>query len=204
MFPFLTAMGRVRRGGFGGGLDPAAASANAALSNNNTRASGTVTLSWSAARSAVGPSSGKVYFEATIVSGYSSAVDVGVGFAQSTDLMNGFWNAASGNAALRGGGSGGAVAQYNNGNSAMPQWDVGQTAGFAMDIDAGKVWFRTPGGVWNNSGLADPATGAGAFTIAPTKPVFAAVELYRIGSVVDVNFGGSSFVFTPPAGFLSA
>jgi hypothetical protein len=72
----------------------------------------------------------------------------------------------------------------------------------AVDLDAGKIWFRTPAG-WTSG---DPAAGTGGYSIAN----FSDLDLYpylmtegggvNAGSVT-ANFGGSAFNYAVPSGF---
>lgn len=43
---------------------------------------------------------------------------------------------------------------------------VGSTVGIAVDITAKSIWFRTGSGNWNNTASANPAAGAGGFSIS--------------------------------------
>ena len=44
-------------------------------------------------------------------------------------------------------------------------WAAGNRLSFAIDLDAGLMWFRVSSGNWNNSGAANPATGAGGLAV---------------------------------------
>ena len=104
-----------------------------------------------------------------------------------------------------------AYVQYRGGNiykNGVVQYGNGSMAGggilrVAYDANAHLAWLAFASGNWNASGAANPATGVGgndvsAFDTGGLYPVFTS------GANADsctVNFGGSSFSFTPPAGF---
>lgn len=78
---------------------------------------------------------------------------------------------------------------------------TGDVIDFAVDVDAGKIWFRRNGGLWNSDSLADPATGVGGITgWTITKPWFPCVNIYQTGAVT-VNFGATAFTYAKPTGF---
>ena len=67
---------------------------------------------------------------------------------------------------------------YANTNTVVAtiaSWATGTTITVAVDTDAQLIWFKPGAGNWNNSGSADPATGAGGISL--------------------VNGGGSGTVF---------
>lgn len=70
--------------------------------------------------------------------------------------------------------------------------------GVALDLDAGKIWFRE-NGTWMESG--DPATGANPSFSNVVGPVLPLTVWYPQAGAMTANFGGSAFVDTPPAGF---
>ena len=89
-------------------------------------------------------------------------------------------------------------------------WVSGNTLCCAVDLDARLIWFRTNGGNWNNSGTADPATGAGGIDLnrayqrisAPIKLYPAANANSTSSDISTVNLIGS-FAETVPAGFVN-
>jgi hypothetical protein len=93
----------------------------------------------------------------------------------------------------------------NNGNpGSIPGSPVaGDVVGCAVDLGAHLVWFRKNGGLWNNSGTANPATGVGGFTIAAGSYT-AAITLANtstIGDTVTANFGTTAYRDAAPSGF---
>ena len=94
---------------------------------------------------------------------------------------------------------------YQNGGSllgGMPTYVSGDVIDMAVDITNRLIWFRKNGGNWNNSGTADPATGAGGVTYAAiTGAVFAAIETRTAGMTVTANFGATAYGYAAPTGF---
>ena len=70
----------------------------------------------------------------------------------------------------------------------------------AVDLDAGKIWFRASSGWWNG----DPATGASGYSIANLAGL-AVYPYLNIGNSetadVTANFGASAFQYSVPTGF---
>ena len=139
-------------------------------------------------RGTVGLSSGKQYFEVTIGSAtYIEFVDVGI--ATSIAGLNQYvgydaygWGYTDGEF-LNNNASAGSPAYFNNGDVLM----------FAVDLDAGKLWFGV-NGVWYSG---DPATGTNPVYTASFGTVFPAAG----GGTTTANFGATSFAYTIPSGF---
>ena len=73
----------------------------------------------------------------------------------------------------------------------------------AVDTMAQLVWFRKNGGNWNNSGTANPVTGAGGIALPSTLVGLAPMVRFSVASgQVTGNFGASAFSFTAPSGFV--
>ena len=90
----------------------------------------------------------------------------------------------------------------NNSTSAGSGTSIsaGQTRCFAYDSDTGKLWIRTNGGAWENSG--DPDAGTNPFaTLDGALDYFPYAANYQ--SSTTHNFGQRPFAYTPPAGFKS-
>jgi hypothetical protein len=89
-------------------------------------------------------------------------------------------------------------------------WVSGNTLCVAVDLDARLIWFRTNGGNWNNSGTANPATGAGGLDMnRMLQRISAPIKLYPAGTANStngdtstVNLGTSAFAQAVPAGFI--
>jgi hypothetical protein len=75
--------------------------------------------------------------------------------------------------------------------------------GIALDIGAQLFWFRVaPVGNWNNSGTANPATGAGGFNFTGVPgALYPLVAPGASGDGATANFGGSGFTGAVPSGF---
>lgn len=199
MFPRSSIMAGLTLGGFVA-LDPTAASATATISNGGLTATGVGSANWTGARSVTGQRTGKHYFE-VVRNSSDSAGDIGFGICGSTDLMNGFWPAATSNVVFRDDGS---IAAASN-QTGLGAWNAtGDIACCAVDLDNRLAWFRTgAAGLWNASASANPATGVGgmAFGASATAPFFAAVLLWDVTDILNFNFTGP-FAGTAPLGFL--
>jgi hypothetical protein len=80
---------------------------------------------------------------------------------------------------------------------------TGDKVCFAVDLSAGFFWARTNGGLWNNSGTANPATNTGGIGASGGDLYPAYTCEFRSGGSVGFtcNFGSSAYSFTPPSGF---
>ncbi|MBR0828483.1 TULIP family P47-like protein [Bradyrhizobium manausense] len=150
----------------------------------------------------VGRASGKYYFEVTV--GKASAGGEIIGFAPSGAAGQAFAAATPGAYGYRSDGqaiSGGAPMAFPGG--AAKTWTAGDTVGVAIDLGAGKIWFRAPDGKWQGAAGADPVTGTSpAFTYTPsaTTLMYPAVALGAGGSLT-ANFGQMVLKNPPPGGF---
>ena len=93
-------------------------------------------------------------------------------------------------------------------NGTFPDWLTayasGNVVGMAVDLTAGLVWWRTGAGNWNGSGTANPATGAGGFSIAAyTGTPHHIIVSGDNGHVATVNFGATAFANAAPSGFVA-
>jgi hypothetical protein len=86
-------------------------------------------------------------------------------------------------------------------------WAGGNTLCIAVDLDARLIWFRTNGGNWNNSGTANPATGAGGVNLNFAKQHAVAPLMWYPGASTNtsaatgtINLAGS-FAQSVPSGF---
>lgn len=103
------------------------------------------------------------------------------------------------------------IGYYNSGKLYVNNANVFTAAAFsasnviraAWDGTAKLLWISVAGGNWNNSGAANPATGAGGFDLsALTAPLFAGASYASLsGGSCTVNFGHTAFTYTLPAGF---
>lgn len=161
------------------------------------------------AYAATGQSTGRLYFEATLTAQSPAP-------RPNRPPMVGIGPGGVLNAGLGGGNAGnsfgyqidGAVQTAGKDNlftiggkpANGPAWGVGQTIGVAVDLGAGKLWFRAPNGTWIGD-TADPVAGTGpAFNFAVTVPLFPAVSL-TTGTSITVNFGATAFANAAPMGY---
>src|SRR5262252_1804430 len=154
-----------------------------------------------------GKTSGKYYFEATFgtdIDGAANSRSVGIGTTASTYSGLGGSNGTTGvmffvsRASNNVGANGSAVAV------AIPV--PATVIGMAVDLDNRKMWFRTTGGIWNNSGSNDPATNVGGITIpSGTMIPFCTFggTFGAAGNSFTANFGASTFGGSVPSGFTS-
>jgi SPRY domain len=151
-------------------------------------------------RSVASASSGKKYWEMTI--GHADTGFVGMGACNSTASANAFLgadvNAVDWNAS-------GTVFVNSNHAADIQTFATGDTICCAFDIGGMLIWFRTNGGNWNNSGAANPATGAGGVDLTSAGlaagPYFAACQMHDTPDSVTANFGATAFAQTAPSGF---
>lgn len=182
-----------------------ASTAGASLTLDSSRLVVTNSASSGAAQSIlgdVGRASGKYYFEVTVgtastggeIIGFAPAGAAGQAFATTTPGAFGY---LSNGQAI----SGGAALAFPGG--AAKAWSAGDTVGVAIDLGAGKVWFRGPDGKWQGASGADPVNGVSpAFTYTPNANtlMYPAVAL-GAGGKLTANFGQMVLKNPPPGGF---
>lgn len=73
----------------------------------------------------------------------------------------------------------------------------------AVDFTAKLVWIAIGGAFWNNSATADPATGAGGYSLAgiAAGPYFATFGAAGTGAQILGGFGATATWFAAPSGF---
>lgn len=179
-------------------LNPLASGVGVTLSNLNLTATKTSGLAWRMARSTVGVTTGKYYFEVTWNEFTGSFIGVGIGDGDAS-VENFYGSDANGLILLNNG------EVYQSGVVLTTVASSAETniSGIAFDANAKLVWFRTSGGLWNNSGTADPATGVGgiAFGAGMSGTYYAAVGVQTApNDQMTANFG-PTFSGTPPTGF---
>ena len=171
------------------------------LSNGNLTATAITSDNYGIARSVASHSTGKYYAELTMNSGSGG------------DLNPGAVNNAAGLALFIGdtadknsvGGFGDSGVIYYNGGSigTAAAWTAGNVVSIAVDFGGSLIWYRTDAGNWNNSGAANPATGAGGFSFSGINagPYYLAIALGVATNQATANFGGTSYAQSVPAGF---
>lgn len=185
--------------------NPADKNSDLALSNGNlTFAQGT-TFAYEGLRATTSHSTGKYYFEVTLVTMFDAFVQVGIGNASQvlTQKVGGTGlNSVGAMATDRG--------TYLN-NTFSATWAAagavaGDIVGVAVDFGNSNIWFRKINGGtpqnWNNSGSADPATNTGGFSISTLNagPYFPMASADTAADSMTANFAGS-FIAAAPSGF---
>lgn len=135
----------------------------------------------------------------------NAAGTTGIGVANSTFIGDAFLGQTANGMAYQPPGG----VEYNGSSAAtLASFTIGDVICVAVDYGAAKIWFRKNGGNWNNDILANqnPATNTGGINIslmvAGSVSIYAAYELQtqETSDQQTANFG-STFLFTPPAGF---
>lgn len=168
-----------------------AASSSVTLSNGNLTLTGVGGSGYNKANTTTAVSSGKWYFEATLV---SAATDTSIGISQGNSSSTYPGQEATSYAYVLEKG------QKFNGNSPAAyaaSLAAGDVFMCAFDLDNNKLFFGK-NGTWFAS--SNPATGANpAFTL--TAGTYRAVGRPYGTNTATFNFGASTFAYTPPAGF---
>jgi hypothetical protein len=151
------------------------------------------------ARTLLAFTSGKIYFEATMVVingqpgiGIGNANVVAGTYAGST--QSGFTYIANGQV-------------YTNGGSATTLLAFGATDVIcvAVDIANKKLWFRKNGLLWNNTAGNDPAANVGGLDLTTllgiNGTVYPQTNVSSTGDQVRINLGATAFAQAVPAGF---
>jgi len=98
----------------------------------------------------------------------------------------------------------GVVASNNSSLGTIQTYATGNVVCIALDMETGRVWFRTNGGNWNNNGSANPVTNVGGIPIFAGLPIMPMFSAYALNDSCTVNFGGSAFAQSQPSGFAPA
>jgi hypothetical protein len=157
--------------------------------------------SGSGANSTISVSSGKYYWEVTVlgVEGGNSYPRIGVGANIEQTPGNTFLTALGWrpDGTVSAGGSSYITVNGSPGGTTFTTNDIIQVA---LDMDNNKVWLGK-----NNTWLAsgNPATSANATaTITAGTLMVATTGIYTSSSIVAFNFGQRPFSYTPPTGFV--
>lgn len=174
--------------------DPANKAASITLSNGNLTAAQS-SGGWTSVKglTSFAKTTGKWYFEVTIVSSTSNNTMVGVGNA-SASLSNycgsdvngwGYW--------------GNTGAYFNNGGS-FPlgnSYTTGDVIMVAFDAALGRMWFGK-NGTWQNSGNPGANTNTSFTGLSGSLvPMFSP----NSAGSCTANFGATAFTYSPPSGF---
>jgi hypothetical protein len=178
--------------------NPADKSANITLSNGNLTATNGGSGD-NLVRSIVSASSGKKYCEITADIKVNNGTDLGVGTGAEA-LTN--WVGATADSVGWIGGDGN-IWLNSNPITGVATWTQGDTLCIAFDIDNMRIWFRTNGGNWNNSGTANPATNTEGIDVSALNagPFFVMVSFRTNADQFTANFGGTAYAHAPPSGF---
>jgi hypothetical protein len=158
------------------------------------------------ARSITSHSTGKYYVEFTLNSNFAAGADE---FGITTSAASLDPTALGFDANLSTGVFDNTTSWYINSSptGSSINCSVGNTTGIAIDAGAQLVWQRcivsgSPSN-WNNSGTANPATGAGGVSIsAISGPYYAAVAMLgNQTSQITGNFGALPYQSAAPSGF---
>jgi hypothetical protein len=176
---------------------------NATLSNGNLTLTGSGG-SYSVARATGSYTTGKYYYETTIVSNAGTGDgSLGIGLANASENLNSSLGYPDANGIGYYPASG--AVYFNLANQGTIQTSaVGAVVRVAIDYGAKKIWFSTNGGNWNNNGTADPVAGTGAISFSGVSgPYFPAAAVNSSPSVgaSTTNFGGSAYAYTAPTGY---
>ena len=185
--------------------NPGAASINFTLTNGNLTATVSNGGVWSSVLSTSPVSAGKYYSEQTIVAiSGSGTANWAIGIGDASASLASY--AGSDSNSLGYFPNNGEVF-FNGGNPSGTPIELGvqgQIVRMAVDVTGENIWFAINGGNWNNSGTANPATGAGGISFAgiANGTISAMFSGGTPGSVTS-NFGASAFVYAPPTGYVA-
>ncbi len=188
-------------GGGGGGavttFNPLDKDANMTLSNGNLTATNNGSGN-SNVRGTTSKTTGKWYFEFSNIANINSGNYACLGFATPSLVLN------SANFT-------GTAGVANNGNlppsgaTNLGSAPNGHNIGCCIDIPNALAWFRYDGGLWNNSGTANPATGIGGCNIAGSAGAGTWFPMAGLAAgaaeTVTINCGQLAFAYAPPSGF---
>ena len=176
------------------------------ISDGNLRITGNSASNSAVARSGMGVSTGKWYWETTIttVGGISYA---GMGIEPAQDNAEQYWISSGYTKGCGRRNGGGALYTGYGGYGAVSgitatSFTTGDVIGVAVDFDNGALYY-SKNGTFENSGV--PTSGSsktGAFNVWTAGAItgFPAGGGYN-GSVNDLNMGQRPFAYTPPTGF---
>ena len=172
--------------------NPLDKSANVSLSGGDLIAT-LSSANWGGVRANIGNITGKWYWEITCTGTYSGDAQNLVGISHTADYL--YPGTTKHGWARQGNG----LKRHNNGSTAYSDAIVsGDVFGFAVDIDAGKVW-TSKNGVW----VGDPVAGTGEMYEATFRPIYPAVGAPDTNITWTANFGDSAFTYAVPAGYNS-
>jgi hypothetical protein len=179
--------------------NPSDKNASITLSGGNLTAASSAG-SFVSLRAIASHSTGKFYRENTVVqSANPNNINAG-GIANSTAGLSNYMGVDTNSVSIFGAGG----VFLNNVNIAtVAAYGVGDVLCDAVDLGALLIWFRTNGGLWNNSGTANPATGAGGISIASLAggPYLPSASMDTTIDIMTANFGATAYAQSVPSGF---
>ena len=175
-------------------LNPLDKSSSLTLSNGNLEAD--TTGGWDSVRATFGMSSGKWYWETQNKQTAGALIGIALSTAAHGALgtaADGAWTWAGANVYINGTSSGTGLSNHSS-------TDIVQ---YALDVDAGKLWFGR-NGTWYDSSwgtTGNPSTGANPTVsgLSTTSTYFAAAALVGAGAIY--NFGQRAFAYAAPSGY---
>jgi hypothetical protein len=151
------------------------------------------------------PSTTKIYFETTFVTGTVSGVYAGIGIATqdislSTELgtVTNSWAVESNQATDSINRDQGTATSYGGGT----YFTTGDICMIAVDQASGKIWYGK-NGTWFSSGNPSAGTNPAATDVSTTATLFPVSTIYGTSPVLAFNFGQRPFSYTPPTGFVA-
>jgi hypothetical protein len=175
------------------------------LSNGNLTALSTGGATETGVRSTDPQSSGKLFASVhmDVLAGFGELNAVGIGDGLGIDFTLASGSGYLGRAGNHGIGVWDDGAVFLNGSivANVQGYTGGDTVYLAVDLTARLLWVRTNLGNWNNSALANPATGAGGISIAAlpaSSYIWFDVEEGVPAPQITVNMTGTTNM---PAGF---
>lgn len=171
---------------------------NVLLTNSNLTE--TTSPGQGSVRSVASISSAKYYLEITLGTGSGSAV---IGIANASANLATVPTTGVSAAVCNGLG---AIAINGGAQTGIPAFAANGICCIAVDIGASLIWFRNgAAGQWNGSGTANPATGAGGYSMSGltggASPLFVLAGATVAGLPTTANFGASAFSGAVPSGF---
>jgi hypothetical protein len=137
------------------------------------------------------PTSGKYYFEVTIVSNNGSGNNQQMGIADASNTYNFVLDCFYSGALIRKGVDGAITTGYGTASNGM-------VIGIAVDATNGKAYLAT-NNTWIDS--SSPTGGTGGYSMTAGIQYFGFFQGYNSG-VSAYNFGQRPFTYTPPTGFV--
>ena len=157
---------------------------------------------WQSIRGVAGKSTGKHYFELTVVDAVTARYTM-CGVATSSPLMSSYYTSHAdghGYYALSG-----AAYTGNSASAFGAAYDDGDVIGIAVDLDNDGIYF-SKNGVWQAS--SDPESGASRTGVSNpkhytdgTSTYYPALATYGGTNEIIANFGDTAFTYTVPDGY---